>query len=151
MPTKQDWNWLAINSHYQTATAVQQLLQEGNSMEAREGLEALIEAMGRSEKRAVKSQLIRVMLHIIKWKFQPERRSSSWSISIRSARNEIEDIQEEMPSLNRDYLESIWEKCFQMAVKDAEDEMGIKSQLTSLNWEEVFEEEYSLIKNEGCE
>jgi len=34
MPTKQDWNWLAINSHYQTATAVQQLLQEGNSIAA---------------------------------------------------------------------------------------------------------------------
>ncbi|MGK7901025.1 MAG: hypothetical protein AB4352_06355 [Hormoscilla sp.] len=66
MPTKQDWNWLAINSHYQTATAVQQLLQEGNSMEARECLDALIEAMGRSEKRAVKSQLIRLMIHIVK-------------------------------------------------------------------------------------
>jgi len=144
---KQDWNWLAINSHYQTATAVQQLLQSGNSMEARECLDALIEAMGRSEKRAVKSQLIRLMIHIVKWKSQPEHRSSSWSISIRSARNEIEDIQEEMPSLNRDYLESIWEKCFQRAVKDAEDEMGIKSKLTSLNWEEVFEDEYSLIKN----
>jgi len=147
MATKQDWNWLAINSHYQTATAVQQLLQEGNSMEARECLDALIEAMGRSEKRAVKSQLIRLMFHIVKWKYQPEHRSSSWTISIRSARNEIEDIQEEMPSLNRDYLDSIWEKCFQRAVKDAEDEMGIKSQLSSLNWEEVFEEEYSLIKN----
>lgn len=148
MQTKQDWDWLTINSHYQTATAVQQLLREGQSMEASVGLDALIEAMGRSEKRAVKSQLIRLMIHIIKWKSQPERQSSSWSISIRSARNEIEDIQEEIPSVNRDFLESIWEKCFQRAAKDAEDEMGIKSKLTFLNWEEVFEEEYSLIKND---
>ena len=75
MQTKQDWDWLTINSHYQTATAVQQLLREGQSMEASVGLDALIEAMGRSEKRAVKSQLIRLMIHIIKWKSQPERQS----------------------------------------------------------------------------
>jgi hypothetical protein len=49
-----------------------------------------IEAMGRTEKRAVKSQLIRLMLHIIKWKCQPEKRSASWTISIRSARREIQ-------------------------------------------------------------
>lgn len=48
-----------------------------------------------------------------------------------------------MPSLNRDFIESIWEKCFQVAVKDAEDEMGKKCQLTSLAWSEVFEDEYS--------
>jgi hypothetical protein len=82
------------------------------------------------------------MLHIIKWKNQPEKRTASWAISIRSARREIEESQEEMPSLNRDFIESIWEKCFQVAVKDAEDEMGQKSQSTSFSWCEVFEDEY---------
>ncbi|MEG4624377.1 DUF29 domain-containing protein [Microcoleus sp. w1-18aA5] len=144
MLTKQDWDWLAVCSHYQTAVTVQTLLKEGKSMEATAGLESLIEAMGRTEKRALKSQLIRLMLHIIKWKSQPEKRTASWAISIRSARREIEESQEEMPSLNRDFIESIWEKCFQVAVKDAEDEMGKKCQLTSLAWSEVFEDEYTL-------
>jgi hypothetical protein len=142
MLTKQDWDWLAVCSHYQTAVTVQTLLKEGKSMEATAGLESLIEAMGRSEKRALKSQLIRLMLHIIKWKCQPKKRTASWAISIRSARREIEESQEEMPSLNRDFIESIWEQCFQVAVKDAEDEMGKKCQLTSLTWSEVFEDEY---------
>ena len=145
MLTKQDWDWLAVCSHYQTAVTVQTLLTEGKSMEATAGLESLIEAMGRSEKRALKSQLIRLMLHIIKWKSQPEKRTASWAISILSARREIEDIQEEVPSLNRDAVESIWDKCFQAAVKEAETEMRkIKCYLTFLSWSEVFEDEYTL-------
>jgi hypothetical protein len=114
-------------------------------MEATEGLDALIEAMGRTEKRALKSQLIRLMSHVIKWKCQPERRTSSWAITIRSARQEIEDIQEEVPSLNRNSIESIWDICLSRALKDAEDEMGRDCELTSLSWEEVFEEEYRLV------
>jgi hypothetical protein len=148
MQTKQDWEWLAVCSHYQTAVAVRQFLQEGKSVEAGEGLDSLIEAMGRTEKRAVQSQLIRLMSHIIKWKCQPQRRSSSWAITILSARTEIEDSQEEVPSLNRDFIQSIWDKCFNKAMKEAVVEMGKKCQLTSLSWEEVFEEEYSLIEDE---
>ena len=145
MLTKQDWDWLAVCSHYQTAVTVQTLLKTGKSMEATAGLESLIEAMGRTERRALKSQLIRLMLHIIKWKCQPQKQTASWAISILSARREIEDIQEEVPSLNRDAVESIWDKCFQAAVKEAEIEMRkVKSHLTSLSWSEVFEDEYTL-------
>ncbi len=152
MLTKQDWDWLAVCSHYQTAVTVQTLLKEGKSMEATAGLESLIEAMGRSEKRALKSQLIRLMLHIIKWKCQPQKPTSSWAISILTARREIEDIQEEVPSLNRDAVESIWDKCFQAAVKEAETEMRkVKCHLTSLSWSEVFEDEYTLPDGDGSD
>lgn len=138
MQTKQDWESLAVCSHYQTAVAVRQLLQEGKSVEAGEGLDSLIEAMGRTEKRAVQSQLIRLMSHIIKWKCQPERRSSSWAITILSARNEIEDSQEEVPSINRNFIESIWDKCFKKAMKEAVIEMGKKCELTSLSWKKCL-------------
>lgn len=146
MLSAQDWEWLTAGSEYQAAEAILQLLNEGKSMEASVGLYALIESMGKSKRLALRSQLTRLMTHVIKWKCQPERRGSSWSTTIRSARQEIEDIQEEVPSLNRDFIESIWEKCFKRAVKNAEDEMGKDCDLTSLSWEEVFEDEYSLRK-----
>ncbi len=146
MLSTKDWEWLTAGSEYQAAEVILQLLNEGKSMEASEGLYALIESMGKSKRLALRSQLTRLMTHVIKWKCQPERRGSSWSTTIRSARIEIEDIQEEVPSLNRDFVESIWEKCFKRAVKDAEDEMGKDCDLTALSWEEVFEEEYRLIK-----
>jgi len=146
MRTQQDWEWLAVNSHYKTAIAVRQLLEEGKSMEATVGLNELIEAMGRSDRRALKSQLIRLMSHILKWKCQPEKRSRSWISTIVDAREEIRDTQEEVPSLNRAYIESIWDKCFNKAVKQAEGEMDIDCDLTSLSWAEVFEEEYTWVK-----
>ena len=113
-------------------------------MEATIGLEALIEAMGRSDKRALRSQLIRLMADVIKWKCQPKKRTSSWSTTILSARNEIEAIQEDTPSLNRNTIDSIWDKCFEKAVKEAETEMNQKCSLISLSWQEVFEEKYTV-------
>lgn len=49
MLTKQDWDWLATGSEYQMAVTIEQLLQENQVMEAREGLYALIESMGKSK------------------------------------------------------------------------------------------------------
>ncbi|MEB3279528.1 MAG: DUF29 domain-containing protein [Lyngbya sp.] len=144
MKTQIDWDNLVAASEYQTAIVIQKLLQEKKPMEADVGLSVLIESMGKSKKLALKSQLIRLMSYVIKWKCKPQRRSPTWAVTILSARNEIEDIQEEVPSLNRDYLESVWEQCFKKAAKQAEVEIGKKCALASLSWEEVFEREYSL-------
>jgi hypothetical protein len=105
--TKTTWDNLVFESPYLAVVTAKQLLQEGQMTEAYSLLESLEESMGRSEKRGVSSQLTRLMLHVIKWKCQPEKRSASWVISIRSARREIAESQQEMPSLNRDFLNSI--------------------------------------------
>ncbi|MCP4371207.1 MAG: DUF29 domain-containing protein, partial [Deltaproteobacteria bacterium] len=47
-------------------------LQNGNIHEATAGIQELIDALSRSEKRALKSHLIRLMMHIITWKSQME-------------------------------------------------------------------------------
>ncbi|HEY9865530.1 MAG TPA: DUF29 domain-containing protein [Candidatus Obscuribacterales bacterium] len=144
MQTLEDWEWLAASSEYLAAIAVQELLDGQKFMEAETGLAVLIESMGKSKKLALKSQLTRLIMYIIKWKYQPEKRTSSWETTIISARDEIADIQEEVPSLNRNYLESIWETSFKKALRQAESEMSKRCQLTALSWQEVFEDEYSL-------
>lgn len=138
------WDDLVFQSPYLAVEQAKQLLREGDVTAAYELLDSLAESMGRSEKRAVISQLTRLMLHVIKWQEQPDKRSASWVISIRSARREIAASQEEMPSLNRDFLMSIWEKCFLAAKQDARDEMGQQPTVTALSWAEVFEQEYTL-------
>jgi len=75
------WNELVFQSPYLAVVKAKQLLQEGKITEVDQILENLVESMGRSEKRAVSSQLTGLMLHIIKWKCQPEKRSASWVIS----------------------------------------------------------------------
>jgi Tfp pilus assembly pilus retraction ATPase PilT len=139
---KIDWEMMAVNSHFQTAEAAQSLLQQGETEEAQVAIQALIDAMSRSERQAVKSQLTRLMMHIIKWKTQPNKRSRSWIITIIDARDAIEESQEEMPSLNREFIESLWEQCFVKAKRKAEAEMNCKSNIASLTWQETFENIY---------
>ncbi|HNJ43795.1 MAG TPA: DUF29 domain-containing protein [Acidobacteriota bacterium] len=143
-----NWQDLSATSPYQTALEIEDELAKGNIAEASAGLKELIEALGRSEKRALKSQLIRLMAHIIKWKTQTQKRSRSWVASIYNAREEIADIQEETPSLTNEVIEEIWEKCFQAAKRDAEAEMNQDTRMAGLSWEDVFEAEY---KNESSE
>jgi len=141
-----DMNWeeLSTTSHYQTAVAIEQQLQEGNIQEATTGIKELIEALGRSEKRALKSQLIRLMTHIIKWHTQPERRSHSWIATIYNAREEITDIQADTPSLTDSVIRDMWDKCFLAAKREAEGDMNQPSSVTELSWEQVFEEPYEI-------
>jgi len=71
-------------------------------------------------------------------------RSRSWIVSILDARDAIEESQEEMPSLNREFIESLWEQAFIKAKRKAEAEINCKSSISSLTWEEVFEDDYWL-------
>ncbi len=58
-----------------------------------------IEDMGASNRRALGSYLELVLLHLLKWQYQPERRGNSWIESIGKGRNAIERLLEESPSL----------------------------------------------------
>ena len=138
-----NWKELAITSHYQTAVAIKNELQQGHIEDSVQGIEALIDALSRSETRALRSQLTRLMMHIIKWQIQPEHRSRSWLITIESARVEIEEILEEEPHLKLQ-LTQLWDKCFKAATRLAEKATGIKPTLNDLSQEEVFQAEYSL-------
>jgi len=139
-----EWTNLAADSHYKTAERIRAELDSGNLNEARQGIEELLEAMGRSDRRALKSQLIRLMAHVIKWKSQPERRSQSWAITILHARREIEAIREDTPSLGERAVQEMWSQCLALALEEAEAEMGRHSLLGELSREEVFSERYVL-------
>src|SRR5262245_12862607 len=139
-----NWHELASTSPYRTAVAVEQSLRQGNTAEAAAGLQELIESLARSDKRALKSHLIRLMTHVLKWHTQPERRSRSWRATIRNARREIADIQEDTPSLNRAAIEALWASCLETAREDAAADMDQEPSLTSLSWDDAFEADYEL-------
>ncbi|MDD2723723.1 MAG: DUF29 domain-containing protein [Methylovulum sp.] len=139
-----NWQELSAASHYKTALAIHHELQQGNSSEADNGIKELINALSRSEKRALKSQLIRLMKHIIKWQTQPDYHSRSWVATIQNARAEICDIQEETPSLNNEVIKQLWGACLSLAIVEAEDEMHQETNIAELSWEDVFERNYLL-------
>ena len=141
-----NWEELSTDSHLLLAQAVMDELTSGQIEQAQLGLQTLIDAMSRSDRRAMESFLTLLMAHIIKWKSQPEQRSVSWAKTILNARREIKRIQRDSPSLNRTYLESIWNECFNDALQDAELDMQKKSTIETLLWDEVFNDDYSLIQ-----
>ncbi len=103
-----------------------------------------VEDMGKSIKRGLQSQLVRLMMHIIKWEIQPQKRSHSWVSSINDARTQIDLTQYHHPSLNNQYIQSIWESSFTLAKRYAQKETRLQTNMTNLSWQEVFEEDYFL-------
>lgn len=138
------WKDQSAQSHYLTAVAIRDSLKAGAVQEATAGIEELIDALARSEKRALKSQLVRLMAHVLKWLGQPEQRSYSWVASIETARSEIRDIQEETPSLTDEVIKTLWDRAFAQSKKQAQGEINQKIEISALSWEEVFETEYAL-------
>ncbi len=83
-----------------------------------------VEDMSRSEKRALLSNVRVVLMHLLKYKYQPENRSNSWLSSIREHRTRITDAFRDSPSL-RDYYQQMFAECYQNARKQAADETGL--------------------------
>jgi len=55
--------------------------------------------LGKWERRALENYLEVILLHLLKWQFQPERRSRSWDASIANARLRIQKLLRDSPSL----------------------------------------------------
>ena len=83
-----------------------------------ENLAEEIESLGKSDRRALMSQVHRLLVHLLKWQFQPDRRSVSWEKSIRSARLSVSRILEDSPSL-KGAISSQLEKEYLLARRDA--------------------------------
>ncbi|MEA5619501.1 DUF29 domain-containing protein [Cronbergia sp. UHCC 0137] len=81
-----------------------------------------IEAMGKSDKRELQNRLIILLIHLLKWKYQPENQSNSWLSTIDEQRRQILFIFEDSPSLEKKYLDMVFNKCYQMARKSASKE-----------------------------
>lgn len=145
-----DWGYLAASSHYVLAKEIKFSLQEGDMEDALEGLDELIDSMSKIAIREMRSHLLIIMTYILKWKHQPQKRSRSWYSSIIKARHEVEEVQEETPSVTNKVIKEEWEKVFEKAIRLSADEMNLNKQETNkynpeiLTWEEVFEREYSL-------
>lgn len=89
-----------------------------------ENLAEEIEDMGRSQRRAVKSALIIILIHLLKYRYQPQHRTNSWRASIREHRRRVRDELADSPSL-RPYIELILDDCYQDAREAAADESGL--------------------------
>jgi hypothetical protein len=85
-----------------------QLLQENRFSEL--DLLNLIEEvrdMGASQQRALESRLLELLMHLLKWQFQPERQGNSWLHSITKQRVGIKRLLKNNPSLTYQLKERV--------------------------------------------
>jgi hypothetical protein len=102
-----------------------QLLREQKFTELDlENLIEEIEGIGRSNKSGLESNLIVVLLHLVKWKYQPDKRTNSYKGSIREHRRRLRDDFKASPSLKPYFIKEFGE-CYQDSREQAADETGL--------------------------
>jgi hypothetical protein len=82
-----------------------------------------IRDMARRQRKAIRSDLIVVLTHLLKWRHQPEQRSTGWAGSIVEHRRRIRDEIEESPSL-AGYPGEVFARCYRDAREQAAAETG---------------------------
>jgi hypothetical protein len=87
-----------------------------------------IKDMGKSEKRAINSNLRILLMHLLKYRYQSEKRSNSWLFTIVEHRKRIQESLEISPSLKA-YYHEVFVKCYQDARELAAAETGLSIDL----------------------
>ena len=104
-----------------------------------------LEAMGRRERNDLVSRLIILIAHLLKWRYQPEHRTSSWRGSIVEQRVQVIRELRLSPSLNPFFPQAI-EQAYPDALRIATQETGIKETMfpgkCPFNERELLDEGY---------
>jgi len=111
--------------YYLWLTTTAKLLRE-NQLSALDVTNLLeeVEDMGRSEQRALYSNLKVLLMHLLRYQYQPQKRSNSWVASIVEHQQRLRQALKESPSL-RSQLTEIFNDCYQDARELAAAETGI--------------------------
>lgn len=100
-------------------------LVAGNFAEIdRDNLIEELAEMGRRERLSLESNWVVILLHLLKWEFQPEMRSGSWAGSIAEHRRRVNRALEMSPSL-KTHLAAVLAECYENARFQA----GVETQL----------------------
>ncbi|MFM7601097.1 MAG: DUF29 domain-containing protein [Pseudanabaena sp.] len=83
-----------------------------------------LEDMGRAEKRELESRLEILLMHLLKWQFQPSKRSRSWQLTIKEQRLRLQKHLKQNPSLKA-AISDVLDDAYQLAVVSAEKETGL--------------------------
>ncbi len=110
---------------YAWANQQAELLRAGKISEADiEHIAEEIESMGKSEKRELASRLNVLLLHLLKWQYQPGRRGASWQATIRVQRRDLAVHMKDNRSLKAVLPEAI-EQAYGNAIIEAGAETGL--------------------------
>ena len=75
-----------------------------------------LEDMAKKNRKELVNRFVILIAHLLKWQYQPNMRSNSWSSTIDEQRDQINDELDDNPSLKNYTIEAI-EKAYSRSVK----------------------------------
>ena len=87
-----------------------------------------IESLGKKDKRQVQSRLAVLITHLLKWEYQPDKRSPNWRKTLKEQRFRLMLVLNDSPSLKVGLPEFI-AVVYPYAVENAADETGLDRRL----------------------
>ncbi len=112
----------------------------------RENVAEEIESLGREQFNKLESALRVLMMHMLKWDHQPDRRGRSWSISIRQQRLEVDDVLADNPGLKSRIAEAV-ARGYRKARLEAAKETGLDEEIfpdaCPYSWDDIVSREFS--------
>ncbi len=110
---------------YAWAIATANLIRDGRFVEIdKEHVAEEIESMGRSDKRELINRLAVLMMHLLKWQYQPSRRSKSWKYTLKEQRFRIAQLLDESPSLKYEISQKL-NDAYALAIVMAVEQTGL--------------------------
>jgi hypothetical protein len=82
-----------------------------------------LEDMACRDKREVESRLALLIAHVLKWQYQPEKRSSGWRVTMELQQQELTGLVES--GVLRNYAEEILAKAYANGVRQAVADTGL--------------------------
>lgn len=83
-----------------------------------------IESLSKSQRSSLRNHLVNLLLHMLKVLMQPEKHTRSWELSILNAREKIEDILADSPSLKPE-IKTMLDRAYERSVTKASLQTGI--------------------------
>ena len=83
-----------------------------------------LESMSKRDKREIVRRLKLILMHLLKWNYQPSQQGASWETTIRNNREEIAQILQDSPSLDS-YAATVLEQAYASARKNAASKTGL--------------------------
>lgn len=104
-----------------------------------------IEDLGKRDRREVRSRLLSLLAHMLKWDYQRQLRSESWAATIREQRKQLKLIFGDSPSLVRHARSGIAD-LYRGAVEEASAETELAEDAFPRQcpyaWQDIFEREF---------
>ena len=104
-----------------------------------------IEGLAQNQKQALKSNLRIVLIHLLKYQYQPEKITNSWVSNINEHRDRIYDILDDNPSLEqyiRDEFSRVYDRARKRASRETQKPLDVFPIECPFTIKQVLDEDY---------